>query len=49
VEKLLQRPDMKRKSEMDISERAYEVGDDWGELNPLLWEVLISYLIISTF
>jgi len=49
VEKLLQRPEMRQKSEMDIRERAYEDGDDWGELNPIPWEVLISYLIISTF
>ena len=34
---------------MDIRERAYEDGDDWGELNSILWEVLISHLIISTF
>jgi len=49
VKKLLQRPEMRRKSEMDIRERAYEDGDDWGELNSILWEVLISHLIISTF
>ena len=49
MEKLLQRPEMRWKSEMDIRERAYEDRDDWGELNPILWEVLTSYLIISTF
>jgi hypothetical protein len=30
------------KSEMDIRERAYEDGDDWGQLNPILWEVVTS-------
>ena len=49
VEKLLRRPEMRWKSEMDIRERAYEDGDEWGELNPILWEVLTSYLIINTF
>jgi hypothetical protein len=33
VEKLLQRPEMKWRNEMNIRERAYEDGDDWGELN----------------
>jgi hypothetical protein len=49
VEKLLQRPEMRWKSEMHIGERAYKDGDDWGEPNPILWEVVTSYLIISTF
>jgi hypothetical protein len=39
MEKLHQIPEMRWKSEMDIRDRAYEDGDDWRKINPILWDI----------